>query len=140
MPWGIFDQKAQDSGEWSGFLEKGVKLEGKLESPGTLRLDSEVNGAIICDGSLILGENCRARGELAGNSVLIAGQFEGTVRARRNVEIRDKAVVAGDIEAPNILIEPGAIFEGRCHILTARDADKPIIIPIRSAADRRHDQ
>ena len=30
MPLGWFDRKRQDSGEWTGFLEQGVKLEGRL--------------------------------------------------------------------------------------------------------------
>jgi hypothetical protein len=31
-------------------------------------------------------------------------------------------------------MEPGAIFDGRCHMLSATEAAKPITIPIRSAA------
>jgi cytoskeletal protein CcmA (bactofilin family) len=133
MPWGIFDRKAQDSGEWSGFLEHGTKLEGKLESPGTLRIDSHVKGAVVCESTLILGENARGNGELTGNSVIVAGQFEGTIRARSKVELQPKAIVTGEIETPNLTIEPGATFDGRCHLITGKESATRIIIPIRSA-------
>ena len=50
-----FDRKPQDSGEWTGFLEKGVRFEGKLEVPGTFRVDAAIKGTLISAGTLILG-------------------------------------------------------------------------------------
>lgn len=136
MRWSVFDRKQPDAAEWSGFLEQGTKLEGKLESRGTLRVDSNFTGAIVSEGALILGENARGNGEIAGNSVLIGGFFEGIVRARTKVELQPKAIVAGEIEAPCLMIEPGATFDGRCHVLGPKDAGKPVTIAIRSAAAR----
>jgi cytoskeletal protein CcmA (bactofilin family) len=136
VPWGIFERKGQDSGEWSGFLEKGTKLEGKLESSGTIRVDSEISGNILCHAGLILGEHARGKGQLEGNSVTIAGHFDGLVRAKSRVEIQTKAVVTGDVETPCLIIEPGAIFDGRCLMVAAKEPGKPITIPIRSAASR----
>jgi cytoskeletal protein CcmA (bactofilin family) len=136
MPWRMFDRKQQDSGEWSGFLEKGVRLEGKLESPGTLRIDSYMKGTLASEATLILGEHARVEGEIIGNSVIIAGRFDGVIHARGRVEIQAKAIVTGEIQTPCLIIEPGAIFEGRCLMLTAKEPAKLITIPIRSAAAR----
>ena len=44
MAWGWFDRKRQDPAEWTGFLEQGVKVEGRLESSGTFRIDSAIQG------------------------------------------------------------------------------------------------
>jgi cytoskeletal protein CcmA (bactofilin family) len=134
MPWRVLDRKQQDSGEWSGFLEKGVRLEGKLESPGTLRIDSHVKGTLSSEGTLILGENARVDGEITGNSVMIAGRFDGVIHAKDRVEIQTKAIVTGEIYTPCLIIEPGAIFDGRCLILDAKEPANVITIPIRSAA------
>jgi len=137
MPWSIFDRKAQDSTEWSGFLEQGTKLEGKLDSPGTLRVDSHIVGTISSGSNLILGESARGNGELTANSVMIAGQFDGVIRARTRVELQAKAIVTGEIETPDLLIAPGAIFDGRCHVISREDSTKRVTIPIRSSAARQ---
>jgi len=129
----MFDRKQQDSGEWSGFLEKGVRLEGKLESPGTLRIDSHMKGTLASEGTLILGEHARVDGEITGNSVMIAGRFDGVIRAKGRVEIQAKAIVTGEIHTPCLIIEPGAIFDGRCLMPTAKEPADVIAIPIRSA-------
>lgn len=132
MTW--FDRKRHDSGEWTGFLEKGVKLEGKLETTGTFRIDSTMKGTLVSSETLILGENASIDGQIEGNYVIIAGRFDGTIHAKGKVEIQTKAIVTGEIHTPCLIIEPGAVFDGRCHMLAATQAAKPITIPIRSAA------
>src|SRR5580692_12871502 len=112
MPWGWFDHKRGDvSAEWTGFLEQGVKLEGKLESSGTFRIDSAVRGKLVSQESLILGDNAAVEGEIDASTVIMAGRFDGPVRATKRVEIRSRAVVTGEVHSPCIVIEPGAIFE-----------------------------
>jgi cytoskeletal protein CcmA (bactofilin family) len=133
-----FDRKIQDSGEWTGFLEKGVRFEGKLEVAGTFRLDAVVKGTLVSTGTLILGEFSSMEGLIEGNSVIIGGRFDGIINARGKVEIQTKAIVTGEIHTPCLIIEPGAVFDGRCHMLTAaqatNEASKTITIPIRSSA------
>jgi cytoskeletal protein CcmA (bactofilin family) len=129
-----FDRKRQDSGEWTGFLEQGVKLEGRLESTGTFRIDCAVKGTLVSHETLILGEHADVEGEIEGNYVIIAGRFGGIIRAKGKVEIQTKAIVTGEIFAPCLVMEPGALFDGRCHMLTSAQATTPIVIPIRSVA------
>ena len=130
----LFDRKRHDSGEWTGFLEKGVKVEGKLETTGTFRIDSTMKGTLVSSETLILGENATIEGQIEGNYIIIAGRFDGTIHAKGKVEIQTKAIVTGEIHTPCLIIEPGAVFDGRCHMLSATQAAKPITIPIRSAA------
>ena len=133
-----FDRKSQDSGEWTGFLEKGVRFEGKLEVPGTFRLDASIKGTLISAGTLILGEHSSMEGTIEGHAVTIGGRFDGIINAKGKVEIQTGAIVIAEIHTPCLIIEPGAVFDGRCHMLTATQAKtespKTITIPIRSAA------
>lgn len=131
---GLLDRKRHESSEWTGFLEKGVKLEGKLESTGTFRIDSVMKGSLTSSETLILGEHAVIEGQIHGNYVVIAGRFDGVIEAKGRVEIRTKAIVTGEIHTPCLIIEPGAVFDGRCHMLAATQAAKPVTIPIRSAA------
>jgi len=131
---GLFDRKRHEAGEWTGFLEKGVKLEGKLESSGTFRIDSVMKGSLTSAETLILGEHAVIEGQIYGNYVIIAGRFDGVIEAKGRVEIRTKAIVTGEIHTPCLIIEPGAVFDGRCHMLAASQTAKPLTIPIRSAA------
>ena len=136
MAWRWLERKHQESAEWTGFLEPGAKLEGKLESTGTFRIDSVMKGTLLSAGTLILGEHAAVQGEIVGNRVIVAGRFEGKIQATGRVDIQAKAVVSGNIHTPCLVIEPGAFFEGQCHMLAAAEpeAAKPLAIPIRSVA------
>jgi cytoskeletal protein CcmA (bactofilin family) len=136
VAWKILDRAGQETGEWSGFLEQGVRVEGKLELPGTFRLDSRLRGSIISEEMLILGENSAVEGEIEANGVSIAGRFNGRIQARGKVEILAKAMVTAEIQTPCLVIEPGAMVDGRCHMVTGVEGSRPIVIPIRSVATR----
>jgi cytoskeletal protein CcmA (bactofilin family) len=134
MGWAWLDRKQSESSEWTGFLEKGVRLEGKLETTGTLRIDSAMKGTLVSEGVLILGEHAQVEGEIVGNRVMIFGRFTGTIRATGRVEIHPKAIVSAEVHTPCLVIEPGSVFDGECHMPKSSDAATPIAIPIRSIA------
>ncbi len=134
MAWGSKGrEKSQESSEFTGFLDKNVRLEGTLEASGVLRLDAQMKGNILSSHSLILGEGARIEGQIEGNHVAIAGKFDGVIFAKGRVEIQPKGVVTGEIHTPCLVIEPGGIFDGQCHMLTASETAKPLTIPIRPA-------
>jgi cytoskeletal protein CcmA (bactofilin family) len=134
MAWAWLDRKQTESSDWTGFLEKGVRIEGKLETSGTLRIDSAMKGTLVSEGMLILGEHAQVEGEIIGNRVMIFGRFTGTIRAAGRVEVHPKAIVSAEVHTPCLVIEPGSVFDGECHMPKSSDAATPIAIPIRSIA------
>jgi cytoskeletal protein CcmA (bactofilin family) len=135
MGWSWIDRKKGEGGEWTGFLEQGVTFEGKLEAIGTFRIDSAAKGTLVSRDTLVLGEGAFVEGEILGNIVLISGRFAGKIKAQNRVEIQARAVVTGEIETPCLMIEPGGIFDGQCHmVVPPAETAKAITIPIRSIA------
>ena len=125
--------KDNENREFTGFLDGGVKFEGTLEATGVFRIDAQVKGRILSSHSLVLGEGAQVEGQIEGNHVVIGGKFDGVIIAKGRVEIQAKGVVTGEIHAPCLVIEPGGIFDGQCHMLAASDSAKPLTIPIRAS-------
>lgn len=132
MRWNLFYGKQAESGEWSGFLEHGVQLEGKLEAPGTFRVDCRLRGNLSCEETVIVGEHGLVDGEVKGNAVVVGGRLDGVIHGRGRVEIQARGIVTGDIHTPCLIIESGASFAGRCHITDPKEASKEITVSIRS--------
>jgi cytoskeletal protein CcmA (bactofilin family) len=118
--------------EWTGFIDQGVTMEGTLQVSGTFRIDGNVKGNIISEQTVILGENAKVEGQIEGNRVVIAGRYDGVIFAKGRVEIQAKGVVTGEVHAPCMVIDPGGIFDGRCHMLASSDATASMAIPIRA--------
>ena len=133
MAWKWPGTSSDGSGEeWTGFIDQGVIVEGTLTVTGTFRIDGKMKGNIISEQTVILGENAKVEGQIEGNRVVIAGRFDGVIFAKGRVEIQPKGVVTGEVHAPCMVVDPGGIFDGRCHMLASSDASAGVTIPIRA--------
>src|SRR5258706_466514 len=126
--------KGASSEEWTGFIDQGVALEGTLTVTGTFRINGNVKGNIISEQTVILGEGAKVEGQIEGNRVVISGRFDGVIFAKGRVEIEAKGVVTGEVHSPCMVIDPGGIFDGRCHMLPSSDAVSSVTITIRAAS------
>ncbi len=135
MAWKWSGSSKSGSGEeWTGFIDQGVTLEGTLTVKGTFRIDGNVKGNVISEQTLILGENAKVEGQIEGNRVVISGRYDGVIFAKGRVEIQPKGVVTGEVHSPCLVIDPGGIFDGRCHMLGSSDAATSVTIPIRAVS------
>lgn len=127
-------KETSNSEQWTGFIDQGVTLEGTLTVTGTFRIDGNIKGNIISEQTVILGEGAKVEGQIEGNRVVISGRFDGVIFAKGRVEIEAKGVVTGEVHSPCMVIDPGGIFDGRCHMLASSDAASGVTIPIRAAS------
>ena len=98
--------------------EKPLSLD-EFRFEGTLRIDCFVAGRIrSATGTLIIAETGRAEADISVAVAIIEGDVRGDIHATERVEIGNHASVIGNIEAGIISIQSGAVFEGRCVILS----------------------
>jgi cytoskeletal protein CcmA (bactofilin family) len=107
-------------GDLNGFLDRGSHLAGELRFEASFRVDGRFTGNVVSEGDLMIGEGGEIEGELAVGQVFVAGTVRGNIRAGRRVQIAPGGKVFADVETPSLVIEDGALFEGRCSM--ARDA------------------
>jgi cytoskeletal protein CcmA (bactofilin family) len=131
MPWGMLSRGKLETADWNGFIDEGAKLEGTFEFPGTFRLNCRVKGTLISEQSLILGERAEVDGRIDGNVVVISGKFDGIIVARSRVQLESTAVVGGEVHTPCLVMEPGAVFDGKCHMLSDTSDRVPVTVPVR---------
>ena len=104
----------------NGFLDRGVTVKGELHFADMLRLDGRVEGKIVSEAHLIVGETAEVEGEIDVGRATLGGTVRGTVRARERIEILRTAKVFSDLHTPTLTIEEGAFFEGRCLMADAK--------------------
>jgi len=108
------------------FLGEGTEITGDIRFSEIMRVDAQVSGSIHSDhGSLVVMENGHVRADVEAGSVDVGGTIEGKVIARSSVKIRASGKVYGDIYTPALIIEYGAVFEGKCSMVNsaAREND-----------------
>ncbi len=87
----------------------------EINFEGTLTMNGHMAGIVFSPaGTLILGEKGEVDGDIFVDVAIIHGTVRGDIRAAKRVELGSVSKVIGDIEATELSIQPGAIFEGRC--------------------------
>ncbi|HQF43427.1 MAG TPA: polymer-forming cytoskeletal protein [Ignavibacteriaceae bacterium] len=106
-------------------ISSGVVIDGKVTSNGNVRVDGSVKGDITAQGNLTVGEHGTIQGQLTGETVSIGGKVEGTVNAKEKLVLEAKAVLKGDLITKILVVEAGAIFEGRSS-MSSNSTFKPV--------------
>jgi cytoskeletal protein CcmA (bactofilin family) len=112
-------------GDLRGFLGEGTEIKGEVKFDEILRVDGNVSGKVTSEsGMLLVGERGYIKANIEAGSVSVSGTIEGTVTAKNKVEIHPTGKVYGDVYTQALIIEHGAIFDGKCHMTGREPAPK----------------
>jgi cytoskeletal protein CcmA (bactofilin family) len=112
--------KKQEPAEMLSLLGEGMEFVGDVTFTQGLRVDGVIRGKIRSEGSLVIGSKGRVEAEIHIRRVSINGEMRGVVQASDRVEIHKEGRVYGEIFTPCLIIEAGAIFEGKCNMSDAQ--------------------
>jgi len=109
-------------GRLSGFIGSGTVLSGETTFQAMLRIDGHLTGRISSeDGTLIIGSTGRVDANILVAAAIINGTVNGDVVALERLELGRTARVVGNIQTPRLLMEDGAILEGSCSMINAKE-------------------
>ncbi|MCG3114339.1 MAG: polymer-forming cytoskeletal protein [Candidatus Manganitrophus sp. SA1] len=109
-------EKGAQSDEIIAFLGKGTEFKGIITYSGTVRIDGKVEGEIVTQGKLVVGETAVINAEISAGTVICGGKISGNIRASERIHLLSKAVMTGSVNTPNLIIEEGVSFNGKCQM------------------------
>lgn len=109
-------------GRLSGFVGQGTVLNGEMNFQALLRVDGHLTGRIVSEnGTLIVGSTGRVDANIMVFAAVVNGTINGDIIATEKIELGRTAQVIGNIQAPRLVMEDGAILEGSCVMVKARE-------------------
>ncbi|CAN5540993.1 hypothetical protein BH10ACI3_BH10ACI3_07910 [soil metagenome] len=121
------DSMARDikEGRLSGFVGHGTTLTGETEFHAMLRVDGHLIGTVTSEaGTLIIGTNGQVDANIMVAAAMINGTVNGDIIATEKLQLGRTARVMGNIHSPRLIVEEGAILEGSCSMLKARETQE----------------
>ena len=114
-------------GRLSGFVGHGTTLTGETNFHAMLRVDGHLIGTVSSEnGTLIVGTNGQVDANVSVAAAMINGAVNGDIVATDKLQLGRTARVLGNIQAPRLIIEEGAILEGGCSMLRARESEDEV--------------
>lgn len=112
----------------SNIIGKETTLSGDLSSAGNIRIEGKVGGNVKAKAKFVLGESAEIKGSVVARTAEIAGKIEGNIEVSEILTLKPSAVINGDILTNQLVIEPGATFNGGCrmgHLAKEIEIDLP---------------
>src|SRR5580698_558099 len=104
--------------EGSTVIGKSVVVRGELSGNEDLYMDGDLEGTItLTDSRLTIGPNAKVLANLNVRDLVVLGSLTGNVRASGRIELRESAIVSGDIIAARLSIEDNAVIKGRVELI-----------------------
>lgn len=102
---------------WLGFIGDVMKFTGEVSFKSMLRIDGNFSGQVTSpDGTLIVSDGAQLTHSVINVAVAkINGTVEGQIRASKEVVLGRSASVTGDVLAPALTVEEGALLNGTCR-------------------------
>jgi cytoskeletal protein CcmA (bactofilin family) len=108
----------------------------RIISRSVLQIDGEIEGDVQAV-EVIVGEQGKVSGLVAGQQVLVNGKVSGAICAK-TVTLQGKSEVEGDLHHMALAIERGAVFEGRSRRATSEE-DLNKVLAAKTVAPKRPD-
>ncbi len=94
-------------------IGKSIIFKGELSGSEDLEVNGTAEGDVkLPDNTLTIGQTGHVKASISAKSVLIVGKVTGDVTATERIEIEASGIVEGDLRAPRLLIQEGAVMNG----------------------------
>ena len=109
-------KKSYDNNVVNTVIGSETELKGELHSQGSIRVDGRVEGVVIAQGDVHIGENSYIEGNVHAKRVIIAGEIHGNIESNQGIKICSTGKVFGNISGDRLMIEEGGINKGKVNM------------------------
>ncbi len=98
-----------------------VSLSGTLKDQNDIAVFGMVEGEVISEKSVTIGQTAQVKGPIKGELVTVAGVVRGAITASDKFELLETGKVFGSISTKNLVIHSGGIFVGKSEMPTGEE-------------------
>jgi len=97
----------------SALIGPGIRVKGDISGNENLVIEGQVDGKVLLDENHVeVGQTGRVNADITARVIKIAGEVRGDITGTEKVIISRSGNVHGNIVAPRMTLEDGAIFKG----------------------------
>ena len=107
----------------SAVIGPGIEISGDVTASADLTIDGRVGGSVVQSAHNVeIGESGQVSARIQAKMVKVAGEVIGDIAGSEKVLIARTGRVRGNISAPRVQLEDGAIFKGSIDMEPAQTA------------------
>ncbi len=95
-----------------------ITFSGNIRFMKPFMIKGKVSGRIEASSDLLVDTEAEVEADITTERVLIRGKVRGNITGRKLVYVTSSGSVFGDISSEQVVIEQGAVFQGKCSMGT----------------------
>jgi cytoskeletal protein CcmA (bactofilin family) len=103
--------------DFDTILHQNIDFSGTLNFEKPFLIRGKLSGNIVARGVLVVDEGAVVEANINASRVIIRGSVKGDVIASEKVELSVTGKLLGNLTTPEIFMETGCIFNGRCTMI-----------------------
>lgn len=103
-----------------------VALTGTLKDQNDIAIYGMVDGEVISERSVTVGQSAQVKGPIRGALITVAGVVRGSIEAGEKLEILETGKVFGSIDTHDLVVHSGAIIDGKIEMGSEESDVEPI--------------
>lgn len=111
----------------------GTFIKGDVSSHNDIRIDGSLEGNIVSDGKVVVGERAVIKGVIVSENVDFSGKIAGQIFAKDTLSLKESACVDGDLHVRRLKFELNSKFNGSCSMISTDEFDS-LVASLRAAA------
>jgi cytoskeletal protein CcmA (bactofilin family) len=129
-------------------IGKSIVIKGDLTGEEDLVIEGKVEGKVhLPNHRLTIGQGGNVQAEVHAKSVVVIGRVAGNVSAGERLEVQASGIVDGDVRAPRLSVQEGAVLNGSIQMSAPKEharehtkehvkepAARPVPLPQAAAA------
>jgi cytoskeletal protein CcmA (bactofilin family) len=100
--------------DFDTILSQDIDFTGTLNFEKSFLVRGKLFGNIDTSGILLIDENALVEADINAGRVIIRGSVKGNITAAEHVEITLTGKLEGNVITPEISMETGCLFNGKC--------------------------
>ncbi|HNZ03630.1 MAG TPA: polymer-forming cytoskeletal protein [Myxococcota bacterium] len=106
------------SDEFGAVIGRNIVVRGEIEGSEVLLVEGRVEGTVNLESELVVGVSGHVEADVNAQALTIEGEFSGTAACSDIVTLVNGCHGTGELKAPRVVIEEGAVFTGRLNMET----------------------
>ena len=105
--------KAHSPTTKSAVIGLDIEITGDVRARANMKIDGQIKGSVVeSSHNVEIGESAKVTANISAKMVIVAGAVEGNIAGAEKVLISKTGRVQGNIIAPRVQLEDGALFRG----------------------------
>ena len=92
-------------------------IRGEITAQEALTIAGQVDGTIDVAGHIVTVEQgAQVAADISAAAIVVCGNVQGTLAAATRIHLQSGAEVKGDLNAPRLAVEDGAVLQGKVQV------------------------